>query len=157
VNGIPVIANRSVTQTVRVKEDETSLISGVLNRQESKAISGLPGFATLPVAGYLFGSHSNTFSDDELLILITPHRLRIPSHQTRSIYAGRGDATTRGGFLGNAPGAPLPQPEPAPLPVEQPETQPPQPPPTPPPQPQPAPEPQPNPQPPTPQPPPPQS
>jgi len=151
VNGIPVISNRSVTQTVRVKEDETSLISGVLDRQETKSITGLPGFATLPVAGYLFGSRSNNFSDDELLVLITPHRLRIPLHQSRSIYAGRGDATTRG-FLGNAPSGPPPQPEPTPPPVEQPQPQP-----VPQPQPEPTPEPRPNPQPPPPQPQPPQS
>ena len=110
-NGIPIISNRSVTQAVRLKENETSLVTGLLDRQETKSITGLPGLANLPVAGYLFGVRGNSFTNDELLILITPRRVRAPMHDSRTLYAGRGDTTGRAGAgAGAAPAAPTPEP-----------------------------------------------
>jgi tetratricopeptide (TPR) repeat protein len=97
VNGIPVLTNRTLTQTVRVKEDEPSLIGGLLDNEETRSITGLPGFAQLPgVASYAFSRHSRTLQDTELLILVTPHRLRLPPRSSRTILAGRGDAGGRG-------------------------------------------------------------
>jgi Flp pilus assembly secretin CpaC len=110
VNGIPVISNRTLTQTVRVKDDETTLIGGLLDNEETRSLVGLPGFANIPGLGYAFGTKSNSLKDTELLILVTPRRLRDPVRTTRSIYAGRGDtAGGRGAVRGNAP-LQLPQP-----------------------------------------------
>jgi type II secretory pathway component GspD/PulD (secretin) len=95
VNGIPVISNRTISQTVRVKEDETSMITGLLDNEETRSLTGLPGFANLPGAGYAFGNHNDTLKDTELLILITPRKLRDPIRNARSIFVGRGDSSTR--------------------------------------------------------------
>jgi type II secretory pathway component GspD/PulD (secretin) len=112
INGIPVITNRTLTQTVRVKDDETTLIGGLLDNEETRSLVGLPGFANLPGLGYAFGGKNNSLKNTELLILITPRRLRDPIRNGRSIFAGRGDtATGRGAVRGNAPQAPdQPQP-----------------------------------------------
>ena len=129
-NGIPVITNRVLTQTVRLKEDETSIVSGLLDLEETKSLTGLPGFANIPGASFLFSSHNNSLTDTELLILITPRRLRIPDHLSRTIYAGRGEPTGRAGVSGGAapvaptapeapPGQP-PQENPSQPPAEQP-------------------------------------
>jgi tetratricopeptide (TPR) repeat protein len=99
VNGIPVISNRSLTQTVRVKENETSLIGGLLDSEETKTITGLPGFAKLPGVGYAFGRRDNSLTDRELLILVTPRKLRFSPRETKSIYAGKGDGGGRGGLI----------------------------------------------------------
>jgi Flp pilus assembly secretin CpaC len=151
VNGIPVLTNRTLTQTVRLKEDETSLIGGLLNDEETRAISGLPGLAKVPGAGYAFGKRSTSLKDTEFVILITPRRLRSPFRSGASIFAGRGDPGGTVGaapFPGRAPGErpeppqqpPLqPGPEqplqPNPQPGPPPQPQPPQPPQQPPPQP----------------------
>jgi Flp pilus assembly secretin CpaC len=103
VNGIPIISNRSVTQTVRLKENETSLVTGLLNKDETRTITGIPGLAPLPGIGYAFGSRNTTFDDDEFLILITPRRVRAPVHESKTIYAGVGDTSGRGSTGGNAP------------------------------------------------------
>ena len=118
VNGIPVISNRTLTQVVRLKEDETSILTGLLDQEETRTITGLPGFASIPGAGYAFGLRSNSFTDSELLILITPRRVRLPFREGRDIYAGRGDTSGRGSAgvsapLAPPPEAPLPMPEPA--------------------------------------------
>jgi Flp pilus assembly secretin CpaC len=98
VNGIPVISNRSLTQMVRVKLNETSLLGGLLDNEETKSITGLPGFAKLPGVGYAFGRHDDSHTGRELLILVTPRKLRFSSRETKSIYAGKGDVGGAGGF-----------------------------------------------------------
>lgn len=114
VNGIPVISNRTLTQVVRLKEDETSIITGLLDKEETRTITGLPGFASIPGVGYAFGLRNNSFTDSELLILITPRRVRLPFRESRAIYAGRGDTSGRGSIGATTPVAPPPE---APLPA----------------------------------------
>ena len=126
VNQIPIISNRSITQTVRLRENETSIVTGLLNLQESKSITGIPGLAKLPGAGYAFGVHNDTYENDELLILITPRRVRIPTREGMSVYAGRGELGGRALGGGGAAPPPVPTPTPEPAPSETPpETQPP--------------------------------
>jgi len=131
VNQIPIISNRSMTQTIRLKENETSIVSGLLNLQESRSISGIPGLARVPGVGYAFGAHTDSFTNDELLILITPRTVRTPLRESLSFYAGRGELAGGGrGPLGGAPAATPPaatpeQPQPSETPPEnQPQPQP---------------------------------
>jgi general secretion pathway protein D len=115
VDGIPVISNRTLSQTVRVKEDEATLIGGLLDVEQTRTITGLPGFAEIPgAAGYAFSQHNNTLQDTELLILVTPRKLRLPPRSSRTIFAGRGDTGGRGSVGANAPLSPQPQPRPQP-------------------------------------------
>jgi tetratricopeptide (TPR) repeat protein len=115
VNGIPIISNRTLSQTVRVKEDEPTLIGGLTDVEETRSITGLPGFAEVPGAGYAFGVKNNSLQDTELLILVTPRRLRRADHLTRTIFAGRGDAPGGRSSIGTgAPPTPSTQPTPAP-------------------------------------------
>jgi tetratricopeptide (TPR) repeat protein len=112
LNGIPIISSRTLSQTVRVKQDETTLIGGLTDTEETRSITGLPGFAEIPIAGYLFGERKNSEQDTELLILVTPRKLRMADRLTRTIFAGRGD--TGPGRTGG-PGtlqAPAPPPQP---------------------------------------------
>jgi len=122
-NGIPIISNRTVTQTVRLKENETSLVTGVVSSDEMRSITGIPGLATLPGVGYAFGNRNTSFSEDELIILVTPRRVRSPFHESETFYAGMGDISGRGGFREGAVGPPRerePEPVPAQPPTEQP-------------------------------------
>ena len=111
-NGIPIISNEQMSQTIRLKEGETSMVSGLLDRETTKILTGIPGLAKIPGAGYLFGSHNDSLTDNQLLILITPRALRVPDRDTRSIYAGRGDTSGRSGAGGGEATAPPPAPRP---------------------------------------------
>jgi Flp pilus assembly secretin CpaC len=122
INGIPIISNRTISQVVRVRDDETTLISGLLDKEETRSLTGLPGLADVPGASYAGSTHNNTSTDTEFMILVTPHRLRSRVTQGRSILAGRGDPQSRGSIGAGAP----PEPEPEPVtPQPQPEQQPP--------------------------------
>jgi len=105
INGIPIITNRTLSQTVRIKEDQPTIISGLLNNQETRTLTGLPGLANLPGGvGYAFGQRNTTAQDTEMLILVTPHKLRLRDRISRAVNAGRDTASGRG--LGAAPTRP---------------------------------------------------
>jgi Flp pilus assembly secretin CpaC len=124
VNGIPVLTNRTLSQTVRLKEDEPTILGGLTDREETRSITGLPGFAEIPgPPGYAFGDHNDTYQDTELLIVLTPRRLRSPNHDTKSIYAGRGEPNGPSGGGGGGRQF-IPQNEPQPLPQQPPPPQP---------------------------------
>jgi len=91
INGIPVISNRTVDQTVRVRENETTLLTGIVQPEETRTITGLPGFAR--TAGHLAGRRDTERRDTMLLILVTPRQVRLAPRTDRSIYAGRGSGT----------------------------------------------------------------
>jgi type II secretory pathway component GspD/PulD (secretin) len=95
INGIPIISNRTIEQTVRVRENEPTLLAGLVDSEEARAIAGWPGTSQIPVAGYLTGSHNDNNKDNELLIVITPRLLHAIPHSGKPIYAGRD--TTRSG------------------------------------------------------------
>jgi len=104
INGIPIITNRTLSQTVRIREDEPTIIGGLLDNEETRTLTGLPGFANLPgAAGYFFGQRNTTAQDTEMVILITPHKLRLQDRVSRSIYVGHDTSTGRGSTA-----APLP-------------------------------------------------
>ena len=117
VNGIPVLSNRSIDQTVRLHENETSILSGIVQANEAQIISGLPWTSTVPSVGDLTGNNSTNNQDTELLIVITPRAMRLPPHDMPALYAGHGEPSTP---AGSVPGTPLPpviqpgQPEPTP-------------------------------------------
>jgi tetratricopeptide (TPR) repeat protein len=90
VNGIPILSNRTISQTIRVRENETTLIGGLLDTEETRSLSGLPGFASVPGAGFLAGSRTKQPSETQLLILVTPRQLRLSRRVSRSLYVGRG-------------------------------------------------------------------
>jgi hypothetical protein len=91
LNGIPVISNRTIEQSVRLREDETTIIAGMLQRDEMRSISGWPGLATIPIGGVFAGKRRSNPRDSELIILITPRQLRLTPTAGRPLYAGRGD------------------------------------------------------------------
>jgi tetratricopeptide (TPR) repeat protein len=108
VNGIPILSNRTVQQTVRLKENQTSVISGIMQSSEINGITGLPGIGTVPVAGLLGSGQTTQRSDTELVIAVTPRQVRLAPRVDTTFYAGRGP--------GEAPPAEAPAPQP-PLPA----------------------------------------
>jgi Flp pilus assembly secretin CpaC len=75
INGNPILANRAYSGVVTLKQGEGVVVISDLNKQESRAISGVPGISELP------GLNDVTDKDAQknyasLLIVITPHVIR---------------------------------------------------------------------------------
>jgi general secretion pathway protein D len=75
----PIISQRSVDHDIRLKDGEVSILGGLLQRTETKSISGWPGLARLPFFHYFFSDDKKEVQDDEVLIVLTPHIIRLPS------------------------------------------------------------------------------
>jgi len=93
VNGIPVIHNREIEQTLRLRENETAALAGILEHTEMRAINGLPFLANLGAAGYLFSDVTTDQPQDELLVLVTPRLVRYTTKQNKIHEAGHASST----------------------------------------------------------------
>ena len=110
INGIPILSNRNIEQTIRLHENETSIVSGILQSNGMGSTSGLPWTSTAPGVGLLTGEDNTNNQKTELLILVTPRALRLPPHDVPAIYAGHGEPSTA---PTPPPPAAVPQPGPA--------------------------------------------
>ncbi len=87
----PIISQRKVEHNVRLKDGEVSILGGLFQRTVTKNINGIPGLAQLPIFRYLFSDNSTEVSTSEVLIVLTPHVLRMPSitaENLRTLAAG---------------------------------------------------------------------
>jgi general secretion pathway protein D len=117
INGIPILSNRTIDQTIRLRENQTSVLSGLIETNEARTISGLPWSAMAPDIGYLTGERTADTKDTEMLIIVTPRALRLPPRNPRAIYAGHGEPSSPATPFAPPPGVP---PQPAPPPGAQP-------------------------------------
>jgi general secretion pathway protein D len=74
----PVIGSKTIEHDIRLKEGETNILGGLIERTDTKTISGWPGLARIPVFGRLFADNKVEHQEDETLIVLTPHIVRMP-------------------------------------------------------------------------------
>ncbi len=72
----PIINQQISEQTIRVREGEATILSGILQKQRTKSLSGYPGLSELPLLKYLFTSYTDNNTDDEIVFLLVPHIVR---------------------------------------------------------------------------------
>ena len=87
----PVIGQRKLEHTVRLRQGEISLLGGLMQDQSTKSVSGTPGLAGLPIIKWLFSGESTEKNQSELLIAIIPHIVRssdITDVNLRGVAAG---------------------------------------------------------------------
>jgi general secretion pathway protein D len=87
----PVIGQKKVEHDIRLKEGETSILGGLIERTNTKIINGIPGLGEIPALRYLFSDNSHEIAEDETLIVLTPHIVRFPTFSAanlRSMAAG---------------------------------------------------------------------
>jgi general secretion pathway protein D len=81
LNDIPVIANRSIKQDVRLKFDEWAVVSGLLESDEARTIAGLAGISRIPVLAELTSKRTHQTSTDEVLVLLRPVLVTLPPNE----------------------------------------------------------------------------
>ncbi len=87
----PIISQRVIEHDIRLKEGEVSILGGLVQRTDSKALEGWPGLAKLPLLRYLFSHDKTDHQEDEVLIVLTPRIVRIPEWtkaNLRPLYSG---------------------------------------------------------------------
>lgn len=87
----PIISKRSIEHDIRLSNGQTSILGGLIMQSQTKSLSGWPGLANIPFLRYFFASQDIQTQDDDVLIALTPHVVRMPDITTddlRSIAAG---------------------------------------------------------------------
>jgi len=73
VDGIPSFVTRRVSTATRLRNGQTLVIGGLLQRTRDELVSGVPYLQDIPAVGYLFRHTSYTDEVKELLVVVTPH------------------------------------------------------------------------------------
>ncbi len=72
----PIIRTRKAETTVIVKDGETLVIGGLIDDQETKAVSKVPLLGDIPIIGLFFRSNKDRKVRSELLVFVTPRIIR---------------------------------------------------------------------------------
>jgi type II secretory pathway component GspD/PulD (secretin) len=77
VNGIPIILNREYTGSITLKNEESGVVAGLLSKEDARSLSGWPFLSRVPGVTYAASVHNKNENDDELLVVMTPHIVRM--------------------------------------------------------------------------------
>lgn len=72
-NGPPVITNRESKGVISTDDGESVVIAGLVGQSEIASINGIPVISQVPGLGPATGVHNKQKTEDELLIVVTPH------------------------------------------------------------------------------------
>lgn len=74
--GAPIISTREATTFLFVKSGQTAVLGGLIDRQQERTRTGIPGLSALPLLGALFGTTRVNHTTSELFLFLTPHVVR---------------------------------------------------------------------------------
>lgn len=75
----PVLTNRQVQHEIRLVEGETNILGGIITDTEATSLNGIPGLKNIPFLRYLFSREQKTRDQTEIIIMLTPHIIRMPN------------------------------------------------------------------------------
>jgi type IV pilus assembly protein PilQ len=75
--GVPTINTKKAATELLVDDGDTLVIGGITKTSEKESESGVPGLAKIPLLGWLFKTKSDTRTNEELLIFMTPRIVQL--------------------------------------------------------------------------------
>jgi general secretion pathway protein D len=87
----PVISQRKIEHQIRLRDGEVSVLGGLVQHTTTKSTAGWPGLSKVPFLRYFFSNEHTEEKDDEVLIVLTPHVVRMPdisSEDMRALFTG---------------------------------------------------------------------
>ena len=70
------VGTRNAATTLRLHDGETQVLAGLINDEDRRAATQVPGLANLPLLGRLFRNNNDTVNKTEIVLLITPRVVR---------------------------------------------------------------------------------
>jgi general secretion pathway protein D len=83
----PIIGTREIETTIRLRDNETNILAGLIREEERRSLSGVPGLSDIPVLKRLFGTTETTIQSTDIVLMITPHIIRIPDITEEDLQA----------------------------------------------------------------------
>jgi general secretion pathway protein D len=87
----PIIGQRKLIHDVRMREGEVNLLGGLVNQQDTRTRTGVPGLSSVPLLGRLFSGEEVEKNRGDLMIALIPHIIRrreISPDSLRGVAAG---------------------------------------------------------------------
>jgi general secretion pathway protein D len=72
----PVIGQRKIEHEVRLREGEVNLLGGMMEEQQTRSLTGIPGLSQIPILKYLFGQTTTDHSETETVFALIPRVVR---------------------------------------------------------------------------------
>lgn len=85
VDGSPGILTRKTETNFAIKNGETMVLSGLVNKTKSHADDGVPLLSRIPILGYLFKNREKAQKQTELVFLVTPYTYDQPEKTTERV------------------------------------------------------------------------
>ena len=86
LNGVPVIANRSLKSSINLKNGEPAVVASSVTVTEMKVIMGVPGLGSIPGLKKLATSTTNSEERDELLVIVTPYIVNLEPPESTEVW-----------------------------------------------------------------------
>jgi general secretion pathway protein D len=77
--GNPTFGSRTVTTWIRLRDGETSILAGLIRDDLRAERQSIPGFGSVPVLGQLFARNIKERRQTDVVIMLTPHIVRVLS------------------------------------------------------------------------------
>ncbi len=74
----PTIGTRNVKSVIRLQDNETGILAGLLRDNERSSARGLPGLTNLPILKEIFASNDKEISQTDVILTITPRIIKFP-------------------------------------------------------------------------------
>src|SRR5271169_2694720 len=69
----PIIGQRKIEHEIRLQEGEVNILGGILEDQQTRSLSGIPGLSQIPILKYLFSQTNTDHSTNEIVFALIPH------------------------------------------------------------------------------------
>jgi len=100
------IGTRNANTVLRLHDGETQVLAGLINDEDRRTASRVPGLGDLPVVGRLFSQTSDTRDKTQIVLLLTPHIVRSierPGPRTTEFSAGTETSMAGPAVVGTGP------------------------------------------------------
>jgi len=74
----PIIGTRQIQSVLRLRDNETNLLAGLITRQDTDSLSGVAGLMDVPGLRRVFGRTSRENRQNDIILTLTPRIIRIP-------------------------------------------------------------------------------
>jgi Flp pilus assembly secretin CpaC len=94
VEGIPTFRTRRASTSTRLRDGETFVVGGLMQKNRVETVRGIPYLQDLPLLGYIFRNTHYSDETNELMVIITPHLVRpLPPGEELALPTDRGPLT----------------------------------------------------------------
>lgn len=94
----PTLGNRSIKTIIKLRDNETSMLAGLLRDTERKTMRGFPLLSSIPVLKEIFSGNKNEIEQTDIILTLTPRIIRFPEIEEEDLELSWVGTQTRPGL-----------------------------------------------------------